>query len=112
MNIYEMNLHNEPFEAILSGHKTVEMRLCKNGRDHIQKDDIIIFTNKDGKSLKVLVVNIKKFSSFIELYKYYDKQRVGYASDEVANPDDMLKYYTKEDILKYGVLGIEIKLIK
>ena len=33
--IYEMNLHNEPFERILNGHKTVEMRLNKNGRDKI-----------------------------------------------------------------------------
>lgn len=30
--------------------------------------------------------------------------------DETANPDDMLLYYTREDIEKYGVAGIEISV--
>ena len=28
--------------------------------------------------------------------------------DEIANPDDMLLYYTREDIEKYGVVGLEL----
>ena len=111
MNIYEMNLHNEPFELILNERKTVEMRLCKNGRENIKENDSIVFTNKDGNKLKVLVTNIKRFPSFKELYEYYPKERLGYMPNEDANPDDMLLYYTKEDIAKYGVLGIEIKLL-
>ena len=112
MNVYEMNLHNEPFDLILSGRKTVEMRLSKNGRENIQKDDVIVFTNKDGKKLKVLVLNIIKFPTFKELYDYYNKEKLGYSQNEDASSDDMLKYYSKEDIAKYGVLAIEIKLTK
>ena len=110
--IYEMNLHNEPFSLILSEKKTVEMRLNKNGRENISQGDTIVFTNQNGDKLKVLVVNIFKFPSFKELYDSYDKERLGYLPNEVADPHDMLKYYKQDDIEKYGVLAIEIKLIK
>ena len=36
----------------------------------------------------------------------------GYLPSEDADPNDMLKYYKQEDIEKYGVLAIEIQLIK
>ena len=39
----------------------------------------------------------------------YKKTDIGYKDDEVANPDDMLSYYSIEDIRKYGVVAIEIK---
>ena len=110
--IYEMNLHNEPFSLILSEKKTVEMRLNKNGRENISKGDTIVFTNQSGDKLEVLVVNIFKFPGFIELYNSYPKERLGYLPSEDADPNDMLKYYKQEDIEKYGVLAIEIKLIK
>ena len=110
--IYEMNLHNEPFSLILSEKKTVEMRLNKNGRENISKGDTIVFTNQSGDKLEVLVVNIFKFPSFKELYNSYPKERLGYLPSEDADPNDMFKYYKQEDIEKYGVLAIEIKLIK
>ncbi len=44
--------------------------------------------------------------------KYHSKISIGYTEDETANPDDMLSYYTKEDIEKYGVVGIEISVIE
>ena len=39
----------------------------------------------------------------------HNKISIGYTENEIANPDDMLMYYSKEDIEKYGVLGIELK---
>ena len=105
-----MNLQDAPFEAILSGKKDVEMRLNKNGRENITRGDVIVFSNNKGQQIKVLVLNIKKFPSFKELYASYDKSRLGYSSNEIANPDDMLIYYKQEDIEKYGVLAIEVKL--
>ena len=40
----------------------------------------------------------------------YPKLSLGYLADEIANPNDMLEYYSKEDISNFGVLAIEIKL--
>ena len=109
--VYEMNLADIPFQLILNKQKDVEMRLCKNGREEIKKNDIIVFSNKNGSTLKVLVIDVKRFPTFKELYDNYDKSRLGYKPGEEASPDDMLIYYKKEDIVKYGVLAIEIKLL-
>ena len=107
-----MNLAKDPFGLIKSGRKVVEMRLNTPKRASILPGDYIEFTcNEDGNKLKVLVLNIVKFPSFSELYSHYDKKLLGYQDDEKADPDDMLIYYSKEDIKKYGVIGIEIKLI-
>lgn len=54
---------------------------------------------------------IYKYANFTELYKHHDKVSIGYKEDEIANPDDMLLYYTREDIEKYGVVGIKMSLI-
>ena len=37
---------------------------------------------------------------------------LGYDKDEIASPKDMEKYYSKQEQDKYGVLGIEMKVIK
>ena len=109
--IYKMNLAKKPFDLIKSGQKTIEMRLNKPERSNIVKGDTIEFTsNYDGSKLSVLVLNISKFPSFDDLYKAFDHTKLGYQKGEAADPDDMLIYYKKEDIEKYGVLGIEIKL--
>lgn len=106
-----MNLQPGPFSLIKSGQKTVEMRLYDERRKCLRIGDIIGFINTDTKEeLYVEIIDLKQFKSFDELYKNYDKSALGYKDDEAANPDDMLKYYSKDMIEKYGVLAIEIKL--
>ena len=109
--IWEMNLHPEPFESIKSGRKNIEMRLFDDRRKDIKVGDTIVFTNnKTLEKLSVEVINLYRFASFEELYQHFDKTRLGYSEDEIANPKDMEKYYSVESILRYGVLAIEIKL--
>ncbi len=106
-----MNLYDEPFKAIKSGYKTIEMRLLTEKRKLIKVGDYIEFINNEtNEFLSALVTNLYIYDSFDELYKHHDKFSLGYKENEEANPDDMLTYYKKEDILKYGVLGIEIRL--
>ena len=108
-----MHLQEVPFKLIKNGFKDVEMRLNNKNRDTISKGDFIVFHNScDEEIIKVIVTSVSKFSSFKELYKTYPKQRLGYRNNEVADPDDMFKYYREEDVKKYGVLAIEISLVK
>ena len=110
---YQMNLHDGPFQLISSGQKDVEMRLNTPERAKIKVGDHIVFANrKDGKTIKVLVLNISKFPSFKELYEEIDHTRLGYRFDEIANYEDMYLYYKKEDIAQYGVLAIYIKVLR
>jgi len=51
--------------------------------------------------------------SIIELYKSLSLLECGYTKEDIdtASPCDMEKYYSKVEECKYGVIGIEIKLI-
>lgn len=111
--IYYMKLNTEPYELIKFGKKNIEMRLMDEKREKISIGDNIIFTNiNTGEQLKTIVLNIFPFKNFEDLYRAFDKKRLGYSSEQDANPSDMEHYYKKEEIDKYGVVGIEIDLVE
>ncbi len=108
-----MNLWDDSFQAIKEGWKIVEMRLNDEKRSIIDVDDIIEFTNTTTQEkMSCKVMNIYKYSDFAELYKHHDKISIGYKEDETANPDDMYAYYTREQVEKYGVVGIQVSVIE
>ena len=110
--IHELYLHDEPFKQIKYGTKRIEMRLNDEKRKLIKVNDQIKFTNRTtNEELIVDVVDITQYSSFKELYEKNDKKLLGYKDDEVASPTDMSKYYSEEQINKYGVLAIRIRRI-
>lgn len=112
MKIHFMKLQNKPFQSIYNGQKTIEMRLFDKKRKAIKRGDQIEFTNiSTGDTIVAEVVQIHKFDSFEELYRNFNKERLGYSKSEIASPTDMEKYYPQEEIKKYGVVGIEIKLL-
>jgi len=109
---HRMKLNKEPFESIKNGTKTIELRLYDEKRSLININDIIEFTNREtNEKVNVVVIKIYRYSNFDELYKHFDKEKLGYKQGEIANPDDMNKYYSKEEQDKYGVVGIEIKIL-
>ena len=108
-----MKLQPQPFEAIKSGRKDIEMRLYDEKRKQIKKEDLIEFTNLEtGEKILCKVTDLHIFSSFKQLYAHFDKKRLGYHENETAKPSDMEKYYPKSEQAQFGVIGIEIKLIK
>ena len=110
--IYEMNLHDEPFNAIKRNRKVIEMRLNDERRKELKVNDLIIFSNNlTNEKLEVIILDIKKYHDFYELYSNNKKEELGYLKNEIADPKDMYQYYSKEQILKYGVIAIKIKTI-
>lgn len=63
--------------------------------------------------LLVEVLKIHRFPSFKELYENLPLSKCGYESDDRAAADyrDMLAYYSEEEEKKYGVVGIEFRLV-
>ena len=107
---YMMNLNPRPFEAIKSGRKTVEMRLNDERRRNIDEGDNIIFVNTETKEeLHVRVKGREEYPSFRELYANHDKTAIGYDEKDVADPSDMLEYYTEEKIKVHGALALLIE---
>ncbi len=110
--MHYMKLHNDPFNLIKSGTKTIELRLNDLKRQKIKVGDLIEFTNRiTDEKMVVRVVDLIKFNSFSDLYKNFSKVSMGYREDEDANPSDMELYYSLEEQEKYGVLAIKIEKI-
>ena len=111
---HEMKLHEQPFEMIKSGRKTVELRLYDEKRRLISDGDEIEFT-KGGSDerLTCRVIKMHVFDSFDTLYSELPLLSCGYCEQDVrvASPRDMDAYYTREKQSKYGVVGIEIEVI-
>lgn len=108
-----MRLNSEPFRLIKNGSKTIELRLNDEKRQLINKGDVISFENRsDGDNIQVKVIDLHKYPNFEELYKHFDKVSMGYREDEECCFKDMEEYYSKEEQSKYGVVGIEVELIK
>ena len=106
-----MNLNSEPFELIKNGSKTIELRLNDEKRRLLNVGDEILFTNRDtNEKLLTDIIELYKYDSFESLYKNFDKISLVYREYEISDPSDMNNYYSKEDEMKYGVVGIELKL--
>ena len=109
-----MNLNPEPFEMIRSGQKTIEFRMNDEKRRLIKVGDRIEFTQiETGEKLIAKVTALHRFDSFAELYRKLPLLKCGYTAADIstAKPEDMNLYYTPEQQKKYGVLGIDIKVI-
>ena len=110
---YQMRLHNEPFQLIKDGTKTIEMRLYDEKRRKLKIGDIIEFQNRaDGDTVLAHIIQLHIFPNFATLYKNFDQVKLGYSNDQDANPDDMNQFYASDEQEKYGVVAIEIALVK
>ena len=111
---HTMHLAKGPFELIRSGRKTIELRLYDEKRRTIRVGDVIVFDSREqpGASVSAVVRHLYCFADFRTLYASLPLQKCGYSPEEavVADPDDMLAYYSSEQVEKYGVVGIEIEL--
>jgi len=116
MKKHIMKLNPSPFDMIKSGKKTIELRLYDEKRQGIEVGDRITFVNTENpeETLPVEVKSLYVFESFEELYKTLPLLKCGYTEDDIhtASPKDMEAYYSKEKQQLYGVVGIEVELIK
>lgn len=113
--IHHMKLNEQPFIHIASGQKTIELRLNDEKRQKIQIGDTIIFSLSTSplSQIQVKVTNLHLFKNFEELYISLPLERCGYLPQEIpgASAKDMEEYYSLDEQHKYGVLGIEFKVI-
>ncbi len=110
--VHHMKLRHEPFTAIQSGQKDVELRLHDEKRQAILPGDTIEFTDsRTGQTLQALVADKRVFRDFGELYAHYDKLRIGYQPHEDPDSRDMEAYYSPADIARWGAAAIELKLL-
>ena len=113
--VHEMRLADEPFDLIVDGKKTIEVRLHDEKRRVLSVGDIIIFYRKSCISdmCTVTVVGLRDYSNFSELFsteRLADTGCTDMTAEQAAQ--SMYKYYTTEQEERDGVLAIEIKLME
>ncbi len=104
-----MFLRSRPFEKIKKGEKNIELRLHDEKRKKIRVGDKIVF-RKEGKPLEYLlcgVTALHPYLDFEELFAHLDPIKCGFATGESLS---MEGYYAKEEVQRYGALGIELAL--
>ncbi len=109
--IHYMNLVPSAFRKIADGSKTIELRLNDEKRQRINVEDTVVFDCSSTKDIITAQISgLHKFSNFKELYNALPLEKCGYTVAELdtAHYTDMEQYYTKEQIKKYGALGIEL----
>ena len=108
-----MRLNKLPFEQMLEGKKTIEVRLNDAKRKLIAIGDEILFSNRDNSNQTIVkrVVDLRLYNSFAEMANNencvltgFDK---GYTVQQVV--DCYHTYYSSEEEAQFGVLAIELK---
>ena len=107
-----MTLDAEYFEKIANGTKTVELRLYDEKRRKIKIGDIILFSKRGSDArLRAEVTNLYLAPTFAELLS--DGALLARALPCVGFCEAvelMRRFYTAQEELELGTLGIEIKL--
>ncbi|MBP6882047.1 MAG: ASCH domain-containing protein [Candidatus Levybacteria bacterium] len=112
MKIHELKLATTPFESIKSGGKIIESRLFDERRKEIEIGDELRFINRDHPQsiIRAKVIDLMRYRSFEEMFK--DNNPSDFGGESV---DWLMKqireFYSPEDEMKDGVLGILFKLL-
>ena len=75
MSHYRISINHRALEDISKGHKTIEGRIKKGIFNHISKNDLINFYNRD-RNLKVKVVNIIEYSNIQQYLHEEDLSKI------------------------------------
>ena len=104
-----IRLHPRPFAQVKEGKKTIETRLNDEKRRGISVGDTIEFVSRENPEEKVLVrvIALEKYDTFSELFDAFPPEDFGGTGKE--NLMSIYQYYSKEDEVKYGVVGIQFE---
>lgn len=108
---HHMKLTSSAFSKIAKGSKIIELRLNDEKRQKINGGDTVAFNcNENSDIITARVKQLHKFADCESLYNALPLDKCGYAESELhtAHHTDMEQYYSKEQIKKYGALGIEL----
>ena len=109
-----MSLHQEGYELIKNGSKTVEVRLFDEKRRQLRSGDRLIFEQlpKRKESIETEIIAIQTFPTFAELYYQIGFELLG-RSDKSMDwmQEKTRELYSKEQEEKYGAVAIYIKVL-
>jgi ASC-1-like (ASCH) protein len=111
MTSHEMRLHPRPFALVREGTKVIESRLNDEKRQQIKIGDHVIFTLRPDfiEKIEVEVADLIHAPTFRDLFLSHSLPEFGVEDGDIEGVKNMYQYYSKEDEVKYGVVGIKFK---
>ena len=109
-----MRLNAEPFRDIISGRKTVELRLYDQKRSALSVGDIILFSDitNENQTATVEIIALHRADNFVSLFTDEILFKCGWGDKTAEHAAECMRnYYTEKEELSLGVLGIEFKII-
>ena len=111
----KIHLDSDIFDIVKNASKGVEIRLNDEKRRELNIGDTLIFLKRpnDDEELKGTVTNLVYFNSFLEVVDTYPMKRIyleDYTKEDFINL--IKRFYSDDDVKKYGIVAIEFKLEK
>ena len=109
-----VHLHSDVFDIVNNGNKDIEVRLYDEKRSKLRIGDTLIFLRRPDEidTIKAKVVDLVKYNNFSEVVDNYDMKRIyleGYTKEMYLN--EMRRFYSLEDEVKYGALAIIFEVV-
>lgn len=108
---YNSEVSAAVFAKIAGGQTLIEPRLNDAAHRKIKPGDLILFVNRQSREERLAkVVGLLRFGSFKELFNAYPPQRFG-AESEQELLGAARRFYSPEQELEHGVLGIKVHVL-
>lgn len=105
-----VHLHKEVFDIVKNGVKDVEIRVNDEKRRKLNVGDTLIFINSgdENEKIKAKVTALVHFNDFTEVADYYKMEKI-YLKETTKEEylELMSKFYSDEEVKRYGVVAIE-----
>ncbi len=111
MQHHQMKLATAPYNNIASGKKVIESRLFDEKRKQISIGDILEFSENDKPEniICATVTGLLQYKTFKELFADHEPVLFGEESrDFLLN--QIKQFYSDDDELRYGVVGIRFQV--
>jgi len=111
MKHHHMKLATVPYNKIVSGKKIIESRLFDEKRQQISIGDTIEFSEDDKPKnvVRATVTDLFRYKTFKELFAVHEPSLFGEESRDFLL-SQIKQFYSDEDELKYGVVGIRLQV--
>lgn len=108
----EIYLKENFFQDIVSGLKTLELRVAFHSFSDINVGDMIIFKSGKGEAIEVEITDVRKYTSLNEVMQTEDVSKLAPGmSDEQINKISKT-IFSEADIKNYGLVLFEFKKVE
>ncbi len=106
--VHQINLNDDEFKKVKKNKQSFILQLNDEDNKSIKVKDKIRFLN-GKKKIKKKVKDLHTYSTIEEISQNIKNKQLGFKKKETINYNNLIKEFKKDDIKKYGLLGIEIK---